>query len=61
MDVFNALAIQALGFLTFLTLADSTASSSVPAILRSTTPLEPGYWNLGAVAIIISTITGTVL
>lgn len=57
MNTFNGPTIRALGFLAFLTLADSTASSSVPAILGLTTPLEPGHWNLGAAAIIISTIT----
>ncbi|PVH84337.1 hypothetical protein DL98DRAFT_85772 [Cadophora sp. DSE1049] len=57
MDTLNLPALRALGFLTLLTLADTIASSSVPAVLGRSTPLDPGYWNLGAVAVVVSTFT----
>jgi hypothetical protein len=47
-----------LAFLALLTLADTLTTSAVPAVFKDKTPLEPGYWNLGAATIIASTLTG---
>jgi hypothetical protein len=47
-----------LAFLALLTLADTLTTSAVPAVFEDKTPLEPGYWNLGAVTIIVPTLAG---
>lgn len=52
------LVLLSLTFLALLTLADAVTTSTVPAVLKDKTPLEPGYWNLGAASVIASTFTG---
>ncbi len=52
------LVLLSLAFLTLLTLADTVTTSTVPAVLKNKTPLEPGYWSLGAATVVGSNLTG---
>lgn len=58
MDVPNVPGIRALALLALLTFAESTASSSLSAIMLIT-PLEPSYWNLRSAVVVISMIGGS--